>query len=62
MLSILRRGSVTVDLLFIVTPIMGVCICSMFCCTLPYVLSSFAIILMGREGWLPCVAFQLGVW
>ena len=26
---------------------MGVCNCSMFCCTLLYVLSSFAIILMG---------------
>ena len=27
-------GSVVVDLLFIVTPIVGVCNCSMFCCTL----------------------------
>ena len=40
-------GSVVVDLLFIVTPIVGVCNCSMFCCTLLYVQSSFAIILMG---------------
>ena len=35
--------------LFIVTPIMGVCNCSMFCCTLPYVQSSFAINLMGKR-------------
>ena len=38
-----------VDLLFIVTPIVGVCNCSMFCCTLLYVPSSFAIILMGKR-------------
>ena len=25
--------TVVVDFLFIVTPIMGVCFCSMFCCT-----------------------------
>ena len=29
-----------VDFLFIVTPIVGVCNCSMFCCTLLYVHSS----------------------
>ena len=28
---------------------MGVCNCSMFCCTLHYVPSSFAIILMGKR-------------
>ena len=28
---------------------MGVCNCSMFCCTLLYVLSSIAIILMGKR-------------
>ena len=39
--------------LFIVTPIMGFCICSMFCCTLLYVHSSFAIILMGKRELLP---------
>ena len=38
-----------VDLLFIVTPIVGVCNCSMFCFTLLYVPSSFAIILMGKR-------------
>ena len=38
-----------VDFLFFVTPIVGVCNCSMFCCTLPYVHSSIAIILMGKR-------------
>ena len=42
-------GSVVVDFLFIVTPIVGVCNCSMFCCTLFYVHSSIAIILMGKR-------------
>ena len=42
-------GSVVVDFLFIVTPIVGVCNCSMFCCTLHYVHSSIAIILMGKR-------------
>ena len=42
-------GSVVVDFLFIVTPIVGVCNCSMFCCTLLYVHSSIAIILMGKR-------------
>ena len=35
--------------LFIVTPIVGVCNCSMFWCTLLYVRSSIAIILMGKR-------------
>ena len=43
-------GSVVVDFLFIVTPILGVCNCSMFCYTLLYVHSiSIAIILMGKR-------------
>ena len=42
-------GSVVVDFLFIVTPIVGVCNCSMFCCTLLYVHSSIAIILMRKR-------------
>ena len=44
------RGSVVVDLLFvvIVAPIVGVCNCSMFCCTILCVHSSFAIVLMGK--------------
>ena len=40
---------VVVDFLFIVTPIVGVCNCSVFCCTLLYVHSSIAIILMGKR-------------
>ena len=35
--------------MFIVTPIVGVCNCSMFCCMLLYVHSSIAIILMGKR-------------
>ena len=35
--------------MFIVTTIVGVCNCSMFCCTLLYVLSSIAIMLMGKR-------------
>ena len=35
--------------LFIVTPSEGFCNCSMFCCTLLYVDSSFAIILIGMR-------------
>ena len=35
--------------IFIVTLIVGVCYCSMFCCTLLYVHSSIAIILMGKR-------------
>ena len=44
-----KFGSVVVDFLFIVTPIVGVCNCSMFCCMLLYVHSSIAIILMGKR-------------
>ena len=42
------KASVVVELLFIETPMVGVCNCSMFCCTLLYVHSSFAIILMEK--------------
>ena len=35
--------------MFIVTPIVGVCNFSMFCCALLYVHSSIAIILMGKR-------------
>ena len=38
-----------VDFLFIVTPIVGVCNCSMICCSLLYVHYSIAIILMGKR-------------
>ena len=46
----LGGGSVVVDFLFIVTPIVGVGDYSMFCCTLLCVHSSIAIILMGKRG------------
>ena len=45
----LGGGSVYVDFLFIVTPIVGVCNCSMFYCMLLCVRSSIAIILMGKR-------------
>ena len=35
--------------MLIVTPIVGFCNCSMFCCMLLYVHSSIAIILMGKR-------------
>ena len=35
--------------MFIVIPIVGVCNCSMFCCTLLCVHSSIAIILLGKK-------------
>ena len=41
--------SVVVDFLFIATPIVGACNCSMFCCALLCVHSSIAIILMGKR-------------
>ena len=37
-----------VDSLLIVTPIVGFCNCSMFCCVLLCIHSSFAIISMGK--------------
>ena len=40
---------VVVDFLFIVTPIVGACYCSMFCCTSLCVRSSIAIILKGKR-------------
>ena len=43
------RSKAVVGFLFIVTPIVGVCNCSMFCCTLLYVHSSIAIILMRKR-------------
>ena len=39
---------------------MGVCNCSMFCCTLLYVHSSFAIILMGKRKLV--ALFSLSSW
>ena len=48
--AVLGGCSVVVDFLFIVTPIVGVCNCSMFCCTLLYVHSSIAIIMIRKRG------------
>ena len=42
------RSKAMVLLLLMSTPIVGSCICSLFCCALLYVHSSFAIILMGK--------------
>ena len=52
-----------VDFLFIVTLIVGVCYCSMFCCTLLYVHSSIAIILMGKRELVAlfCLIYPPGV-
>ena len=51
-------------MLFSVTPIVGVCNCSMFCCTLLYVPYSFAIILMGKRELvaLLCLCLEIVVW
>ena len=38
-----------VDSFLIVAPIVGFCSCSMYCCALLCVYSSFAICLMGKE-------------
>ena len=53
-------GPVVDDLLVIVTPIGGVCNCSMLCCTLLHVPSSFAIILMGKRELV--ALFSLSSW
>ena len=42
-------GSVVVDSLWIVTPIVGFCNCSRFCCAFLCVHSSFAIISIGKR-------------
>ena len=50
------------DSSLIVTPIVGLSNCSMFCCALLYVHSSFAIILMWkRDSWLLCLVCLPGV-
>ena len=42
-------GSVVVDSLLIVTPIVGFCNCSMFCCALLCDHSNFAIVSLGKR-------------
>ena len=53
--------NVVVDFSFIVTPIVEVCNCSMFCCTFLYVHSSIAIILMGKRELAALLIFLPGV-
>ena len=43
------RSKAAVLLMLIVSPIVGFCNCSNFCCPLLYVYSSFAIIVMGKR-------------
>ena len=43
------NGNGYFDFWFMVTPIVGVFYCSMLCCTLLYIHSSVAIILMGKR-------------
>ena len=45
----LIRATRKTSLLFIITPVVEVCSCFMFCCMLLHVPSSFAIILMGKR-------------
>ena len=55
-------GSVVVGFLFVVAPVVGVCGCSVFCCTLLCVHSGIAVVLMGRGGgWLLCLVCLPGV-
>ena len=54
--------SVVVDFLYIVTPIVGVCNFSMFCCMLLYVHSSIAIILIGKRERELVVLLNLSSW
>ena len=59
------RSKAAVLSFLIVAPMSGFCVYSMFCCTLLCVLSSFAIILMGKRGGcftlfvflVPCVCY-----
>ena len=54
-------GSVVVVSMLIVTPIVGFCNCSMFCCALLYVHSGFAIILIGKRELVALLCFTLFV-
>ena len=45
-------GTVVVGFLFVVAPVVGVCDCSVFCCTLLCVRSGVAVVLVGRGGGL----------
>ena len=54
--------SVVVDSMLTVTPIVGFCNCSMLCCVLPYVQTSFAIILMGKIELVASWCLVIVVW
>ena len=56
--TFIRSGSVVVDSLLIVTPIVGFCNCSMFCCALLCVHYSFAIIAMGKRELFDLLCFK----
>ena len=63
----LRGWFCCIDSLLIVTPTMGFCKCSMFCCALLYVHSSFAILLMGKRELVALLSWSswclmIGVW
>ena len=47
--AVRSKAVVLLFLLFIVAPIVGVCNSSLFCCTLLYIHTRFAIILMGKR-------------
>ena len=47
--SVAQADFVVVDSLFIVASIVGFCVCSIFCCALFCVISSFVIILMEKR-------------
>ena len=49
-------GTVVVGFLFVVAPVVGVCDCSVFCCTLLCVRSGVAVVLVGRGGGAGCFA------
>ena len=56
-----EKCSVVVDSLLIVNPILGFCNCSMFCCAILCVHSSFTIISVGKRELvaLPCLSSWL---
>ena len=48
-LAAVRSKVVILLLLLIVAPILRFCVCSMFCCKLLCILTSFAIIMIGKR-------------
>ena len=53
---------VIVDLLLIVAPTVGFCVCSMFCDALLCVLSSFSIILMEKREMVALLCLVIVMW